>query len=304
MTWRLKNRDVLVSLMELSRELFFEKYGYRIYKDTSSFDQLIKQAEIDVVGLAFEEGLREIYAVDIAFHEGGLSYGSREDTVSKVIKKCLRSVMCIVGYYGFAKITIVFAAPKMNPAMARDVEVCRNDIQAVLKQAGIDCDIEIITNKAFSEKILEPVLNVIGDVADTSELFMRSLQLYRMFMSKKEPARIPNTTQSLLPVTPDKDLTGLKEMKVGALVRHVTASILQREGFISPEEIELLQTSAYSKQTFHIAYPLLQNADQVFDKSKYYAQPLSISGVNYYLFSQWYASHHPYVLAWIMAHQP
>ncbi|MBS5871949.1 MAG: hypothetical protein KIC57_06400, partial [Porphyromonas sp.] len=41
---------------------------------TSDFSQFLKQAEIDVLGVD-KDG--NVYAIDVAFHEGGLGYGKK-----------------------------------------------------------------------------------------------------------------------------------------------------------------------------------------------------------------------------------
>lgn len=67
--WELKNRETLEQLMKTSDELFTRKYGYDIYKKNSSLDQLIGQAEIDVLGINYEENQIQIFAIDVAFHK-------------------------------------------------------------------------------------------------------------------------------------------------------------------------------------------------------------------------------------------
>ncbi len=303
MKWELKNRDTLKALMQSSEKLFSDTYGYKIYKSTTSFEQLIKQAEIDVIGIAFGDDQYEIYAIDVAFHEAGLSYGSREETVGRVIKKCLRTAMCIYGYYGLIDGTIIFTTPKMNPAIVGDIKACMDNMHAVLKQVGLNYEIRIIANEDFSEKILEPVLSVLGDVADTGELFMRSLQLHQMFALKKPERVKPIKTSAALPATIEGSIIGLEEMKVGAIARKVLGQLLEEGQYVSVVEIEKLQTAEYSRQVFHLSYPLLQKAASSFDKVRYYALPLHIFGEDYFLCSQWLETHRPHLLNWLASHK-
>lgn len=51
----------------------------------NSFDQLLKQAEIDVLGINPTEGI--VYGIDVAFHSVGLNYGSKTKTAETIIKK-------------------------------------------------------------------------------------------------------------------------------------------------------------------------------------------------------------------------
>ncbi|MEQ8198358.1 MAG: hypothetical protein ABRQ27_10175 [Clostridiaceae bacterium] len=114
------------------------------------------------MGISFDENVSHIYAVDVAFHEAGLNYGSKEETIARVIKKFLRTAMCIYGYLGFNNGTIIFTSPKINPAVEQDMMKCADDISQVLNELGLFYKIRIIGNNDFAEKILEPVLNVLG----------------------------------------------------------------------------------------------------------------------------------------------
>ncbi|OCZ54290.1 hypothetical protein [Dehalobacter sp. TeCB1] len=308
--WELKNRDTIEQLMKRSNELFSQKYGYDIYKGNRSIDQLIGQAEIDVIGICFEETQNQIYAIDVAFHEAGLNYGSKNETVTRVIKKCLRSAMCIHGYFGIETGTIIFTSPKINPAVEQDLTNCLDDISLVLKDTGLNYKIRIIGNDDFSEKILEPVLNVLGDVADTSELFMRSLQMYNMFAGKKPKQTTTQRTTNMRKVSPEFDviksqgIDGLEEMKIGVIVRTVLRKLLE-DGMVLKEEIEKMQTKEYSKETFDLQYPLLQKAALTQGKSpvRYYSAPLKIYGEDYFLCSEWFEvpanNDRPYLMKWL-----
>lgn len=185
--WDLHNKEVLEQLMVTSDQFFSEKYGYDVYKGNKTIDQLIGQAEIDVMGINFDQEQMHIYAVDVAFHEAGLNYGPNEITITRVIKKSLRTIMCIYGYFGFSIGTIIFTSPKINPTLEQGIMRGISDINRLLQELEINYMIRIIANENFAEKILDPVLNVLGDVADTSELFMRSsLQIYNMFARKMQ----------------------------------------------------------------------------------------------------------------------
>ena len=114
--WQLKHEEHLARVMELTDKFFSEKYGYSIYKKTSSLSQLLQQAECDAIGIEVQSGMNRIFAVDVAFHEGGLNYGSRDATIKKIIAKSLRTAMCIYGYLDSKEAEIIFASPKIKKA--------------------------------------------------------------------------------------------------------------------------------------------------------------------------------------------
>ena len=309
--WELKNKEVLEQLMQNSSTIFKEKYGYNLYKGNRGIDQLLAQAEIDVIGISFDGSNKYIYAIDVAFHEAGLNYGSKVETVSRVIKKCIRTAMSIYGYYGFTDGTIIFTSPKINPAVINDINACVNDITSVLDDLGLNYKIRIITNEDFSDKVLEPVLNVLGDVADTSELFMRSLQMYNLFAGKKPKAVTRRNKRKITPeLEPIEDtgIEGLEEMAIGVIVRTVLRKMIE-SGEVSAQEIELMQTRDYSKDTFDIQYPLLLKVSETDGKSpaRYYSPPLKIHGEDYFLCSEWYErednNDRPYLMKWLALHK-
>lgn len=97
-SWALMNEDAIKKLVDESRDFFADKYGHEIYKKTSSFHQLIQQAEIDVLG---------------ASHTGEhYNYVSKNDTAMRIAKKIFGSAMCIYGYFNYARGEIIFAFPK------------------------------------------------------------------------------------------------------------------------------------------------------------------------------------------------
>jgi len=312
--WELKNKETLEQLMKASIQLFSQKYGYDVYKGNRSLEQLIGQAEIDVMGINYEENQTQLYAIDVAFHEAGLNYGSKDETVTRVIKKCLRTAMCIYGYFGYSTGTIIFTSPKINPSVEQDLMKRVEDISLVLNEFGLNYKIRIIANDDFGEKILEPVLNVLGDVADTSELFMRSLQMYNLFATKRPKQVRTQRATTERKITPELEMIesegmdGLQEMKIGVIVRTVLRKILE-DGKVSKEEIEKMQIKEYSKETFDIQFPLLQKAALSQGKSpaRHYSAPLKIYGEEYYLCSEWYEvpanNDRPYLLNWLALHK-
>ena len=102
------------------------------------------------------------------------------------------------------------------------------------------------------------------------------------------------------------DESKYKELKIGKIVNVIMRKILE-SGQITEEELQQLQRSDYSKTTFDIQYPVLKKAGEVFEKVRYYAQPVYIRGEAYYLCSQWFETtannDRPYLLKWIAAHE-
>lgn len=309
--WPLQHEDELVALMTAADDLFDSKYKYKIFKKTSSFSQLIQQAECDAVGIAVQENGNRFYAVDVAFHESGLNYGSREETVMKVIAKILRMAICLYGFVGSKVAEIVFASPKINLAVLNDLEPCIKDTNALLAGRGFDFKVRVIANDEFNESVLQPILLISDGVADTSELFLRSYQMFTMFSdtSTSEPnqtrPRVARKITALLD-SPLADEGTYKELKIGQLARTVLRKMLE-DGLASEDEVRFMQKAEYSKQFFGVQYPVLLRTDEGDTELHYYKDPIFIRGERYRICCEWYETaannDRPYLLKWIESHK-
>ena len=311
--WNLQHEEELQHMMKTADEHFSLKYGYRIFKKNSSLSQIILQGECDVVGISLLNGINQYYAVDVAFHSAGLNYGTREETVMKVIAKSIRTAMCLYGYMESKEAEIIFASPKINPSVMKDLKPCIEDLNELFKRLGYHFVVRVIANEEFNEAVLQPILIVSDGIADTNELFIRSYQMYAMFadtstdmVSTQQPSRqsvIHKQKQS-----PDEyEEYGIyKELKVGKIVQVVLRKLLE-SGVATEEEVQLMQSVEYSKQHFDLQYPLLVSMDNNYDRVRYYAKPLIIRGVKYVMCSQWFETpannDRPYLLKWIKDHE-
>jgi len=178
--WELKHKDTLKQIMTAFENYYQTKYGFTIFKGMS-LEQTLKQAEIDVIGIHYSDHQPTVYAIDVAFHEGGLIYGKKGDTGRQVIKKLLRTALCIFGYFDIADGEIIFASPKINNAELQEILPLINEIDALMESIELNFHYKLIANRDFESEILNPIIIRSKGIADTSELFMRSYQLYRLF---------------------------------------------------------------------------------------------------------------------------
>lgn len=312
--WDLKNTDKVAEIMEKTNEYFENKYGYSIYKN-NSLEQLIMQAEVDVLGIYMDKSENRIYAIDVAFHEAGLNYGSKDETVSRVIKKCIRTAICIYGYMDMDEGEVIFASPKINPAIIEHLEPKISEVNSLFDSLGLKFKTRLIANEEFNGKILEPILIASEGISDTSELFLRSYQMYNMFSgsgkTRKSGKQKRTTTDNSSNNIIDSNLSDetLKELKIGKLVQR-TMKLLFEEEKISPEEIDKMTQSDYSKQVFNANLPVLKEVPlggninelkkDANNYSRYYAYTISIYGKDYLLSSQWIENlHRSYYENWL-----
>ena len=155
-------------------------------------------------------------------------------------------------------------------------------------------------------------MHISGDVADTSELFMRSLQMVNLFADRATfTERKHKTTGTECPLPKSEshgNASSLSEMKIGVVVRTILKNLLE-QGSVSEEEVKLMQTKEYSKETFDIQYPLLLPVQdsKVGRPARYYSAPITIRGNKYFLCSEWFEvpanNDRPYLLKWLALHQ-
>ncbi len=304
--WQLNHEDRLEEIMSTTDRFFSEQYGYSIYKKTSSLSQLLQQAECDAIGIEVQGGTNKIYAVDVAFHEAGLNYGTREATIKKIIAKSLRTAMCIYGYLDAREAEIIFASPKIHKSVLDGVAPCLADMQRIMDDLGFRFLFRIIANDDFRDKVLVPILKASNGVADTNELFIRSYQMTQMFEKKSvSPGKLMKPAASETQ-TPQEAEDTYSEMKIGKVAQLVMRPILE-SGRVSAKEIVQLQNKEYSYDVLNLNFPLLVRTDAEFDKARYYSEPLHINGAEYVMCSQWIErpenNDRPYLMRWIRAHQ-
>lgn len=179
--WPLHHEDELQTIMSTVSHAFEEMRGYQIFKKNASLKQVIQQGECDLIGYAATEGHFDVCAVDVAFHEFGLQYGSRQETVCKILAKCARTAMCLYGYMDIKGGEVLFASPKIHRSVMNDTLPCIEKLNELFTTLGFSFVAKVVANDDFNQQILRPVLNLSSNVADTSELFLRSYQMLKMF---------------------------------------------------------------------------------------------------------------------------
>ena len=304
--WQLNHEEQLEEIMSKTDKFFSEKYGYSIYKKTASLSQLLQQAECDAIGIEVQGGTNKIYAVDVAFHEAGLNYGTRDATIKKIIAKCLRTAMCIYGYLDAREAEIIFASPKIHKSILDGVSPCLVDMQKVMDDLGFRFLFRIIANDDFRNKVLVPILKASNGVADTNELFIRSYQMTQMFEKKSVSPGKPSSPDASEMQTSKEAEDTYAEMKIGKVAQLVLRPILE-SGRVPADEIVQLQSKEYSNDVLNLNFPLLVKTDAEYDKARYYSEPLHINGAEYVMCSQWIErpenNDRPYLMSWIRAHQ-
>jgi hypothetical protein len=290
-SWPISNDDELRQKFERVRVLAGESIGVPIFKKCE-FAQFVRQTEIDVLGLRLgsDPAAMQVLAVDSAFHEGGLLYGSADETVGRVLKKLIRAALAVEGYLNVGKAIIVFATPKVAESIREPIQRHLASLEAALggpASAGASLRFRLIANQDFADEIARPVLETGTSVADTSELFLRAQQLMALC---EQPARKPRAMRDGTSNTDQVE-------GIGAHVR-ATMAELAEAALLTPEVVAELSSARYSKSRFNLGHSflkpvaphldLLQQRHDSNGYARYWKQPLAIDGNHFLMCSQWF----------------
>lgn len=298
-SWELHNKEKIEQLMRVVSESYHINHQMTIFKNNQSYSQLLQQGEIDVLGLEIQNAkVAEIYGIDIAFHEGGLNYGGTQGTVERVIKKLVRTAMIILGYFNLDRGKIIFASPKIPYASSELFVTSINKLNTIVKDLNLDFEFIVYGNEDFKENIFLPVISLSRSVADTSELFMRSLQMYNMFMDDTSVTPRSQTIQPPKKIKPSttSNTNETDEIKIGVFVRTSIANLITNDQ-LTAEMLEWLSSKKYCKETFDINYPLLKKLEssvplaeqrKINSYDRYWKEVLTINGEKYLLCNDWY----------------
>ena len=210
----------------------------------NELDQILKQAEIDVLGI---NNANTVFMVEVAFHEGGLNYGSKIETKNKIFEKLLRAYLIGLAYFSNKELKILFATPKTNPATKEIIDDYFELLDREFSSEKVH--FQFITNENFKNEILIPTLKTTSSEADTGELFLRSYKLLNMFdlttQNETSPAakQIQNTSIDLEAI--------LKTTNVHNIPASATINF-NNNALLSPPKIEFyINDKLVSKSIFN-----------------------------------------------------
>ncbi|MCY4628449.1 MAG: hypothetical protein OXE58_12915 [Acidobacteria bacterium] len=152
-----------------------EDFGDDVFKGTRDVEQLLKQAELDALGMT-RNG--EVHALETAFHEGGLSYGKEADTIPTVRKKMLRTYLVLKGlrYSVENRWHVWFISPKVKDKHTKELET----LFCELKETYCEVDWHLCINESVKTEVWKRTLEKTEKTSDTSELLLRAKTLLKV----------------------------------------------------------------------------------------------------------------------------
>ena len=184
----------------------------------STPSQFVKQCEIDVVGVKFENSKAEkIYLIDTAFHRSGLGY---HDAVATVAKKIIRAVLVsAVVFDTNIPIDVIFAAPKCGNKLEGEIKLIVNALEKINKSFYPDITIRLHLNDTFTQEVYLPLKNNVDKLNNDNDLFMRAINLEKVAESfaVKSPTASKSVSQKSATVHSHSKCSKIKCTKEKAL---------------------------------------------------------------------------------------
>lgn len=305
MAWEYYNEERIEVIVNTVQSSFIDDYD--VFKKNKSVSQIIRQGEIDALGLELiGKETKEIYAVDVAFHEGGLNYGEKTTTIAKIISKLTRMAITLHGYFDSNDAKVIFASPKINHSVYEPLMDAVEKLKRIFKNNfELSFDFQVISNESFKSRLIDQLDMASKEVADTSELYMRSIQMYKMFEKTYiKPKQVKVRTI--------KDMNDLEvsdnysDLKIGALVRLSLPKLIQSNA-LDNEMISNLQDKYYSKITFDMNYPILKKINPELSilenryeagYTRYYSFKVIYKGDEYLITSEWFDRNRAKYILW------
>lgn len=275
-------------LMDESSKIFGN-----IFKDTKNIDQLIKQCEIDVLGINTYNS--SVFAVDIAYHSSGLGY---KDSINVVTKKILRTVFALKLYFkDVDTFHIYFISPIIGKKLNDQLVFRIDEIINFLESKDLKFNISLLSNDKFKDEVLNPMMKISNEVADMSELFLRSYQLISLFDNENKI--------NLKSINKTKDQNESEgKLAVGVLAQTQFVRLIENNK-LNDGTLSGLQSSEYCKRVFGMNFPILKKINdknnireerQINGYPRYYVKPID----EYLLCNDWYERHRDSLNLWLL----
>lgn len=297
----------------------FRGVNWVIFKNDQDLSQALRQVECDAIGIKTEENGFSVYAMESAFHENGLNYGGREVTCAKVVSKLVRVAIALNLYMRGCRHSVIFVSPKISDAIQTDLTRALEQVSDIFEAHGYPCDFQLIGNDDYLNTILHPVVGVSQTVSDTSELFLRSLQLMQIYgevarvLPKRRVAASQTQAEGMAEsgeqageAAPEanscSDIDPYEGQKVGAIAKKYLREWIETK--CDEQCLKEFLDKDKSKQIFDINLPLLCRPEGrvVGGHPRYYSEPLFIMNEEYYMCSQWFATSRPKLIKWLEQH--
>jgi hypothetical protein len=278
---------------------------------SSSFEQVdfatfVRHASVDVLGLRLDHhvGGIEAIAVDSAINDTQLPHGGAEETIVRLIQRMTRAGFALAAYLAPRQTSVVFATPWLATAVRQEVQRHLSLLEARLAEhrdlAVSRLRFRVIADGDFADEIVQPVLEHVDAVADTSEL--RDQPQRSTALGSAGDGAAPREGDGA--TRPEAG----KGSRIGEHVRR-TMRELAASGRLTARIIGDLLDPRYCKARFNLGYPFLKPVDRSVPLSRqgndqhgrgrYWKKPLRVGDREFLMCNNWFVWQRDAFEAWV-----
>jgi hypothetical protein len=302
--WTVARERELRATFEAARSFADDTIGRSSFGQVD-FESFVRHASIDVLGLRVDrDGGTEAIAVDSAINDTELPHGNAEETIVRLIQRMTRAAFALAAFLEPRQASVVFATPWLATAVRQEVQRHLALLeQRLAQQRGpgmAHLRFRVIADGDFADEIVQPVMEHVGAVADTSGLVGQPQRSTRLGGTANGSTR----RGSDRPLKP----TGNAGSRIGEHVRR-TMNELAASGRLTARIVGDLLDPHYCKARFNLRHPFLKPIDQNVPIStqrmdrngngRYWKVPLKIGGHEFLMCSQWFVRQRDAFDAWV-----
>lgn len=303
--WTIARERELRATFEAVRRFSDDAIGRSSFAQID-FEAFVRHANIDVLGLRLDHhvGGIEAIAVDSAINDTELPHGSAEETIVRLIQRMTRAGFALAAYLEPRQTNVVFATPWLAIPVRQEVQRHLSLLESRLAEqrnhAVSRLRFRVIADGDFADEIVQPVLEHVDAVADTSGLVgqpQRSTPFGRAG-NGSAPRRVDR------PIKP----TIRKGSRIGEHVRR-TMHELAASGRLTAPIIGDLLDPRYCKARFNLGYaflkpvdrsiPLSRQGNDQHGRGRYWKKPLRVGDREFLMCNNWFVWQRDAFDAWV-----
>jgi hypothetical protein len=177
-SWELHNKDLIEEVMFSTKNFFYEKYNYNIFKDSTLSSQFLTTGDIDVLGIEINsDSIVNIYGINSDFEEKNIEVEDFTITIERIILDLIKTSMLIYGYYNLSKGTIIFVKPNLNTSLINPLNEAIKFLYEAYKLFGLHFNFIMVVNEDYSVHINNNVSKKIGAKRKNAKLKVEETSL-------------------------------------------------------------------------------------------------------------------------------
>jgi hypothetical protein len=300
--WAVARERELRAAFEAVRRFSDDTIGRSSF-GTIDFESFVRHARIDVLGLRLDRdcGGIEAIAVDSAINDTELPHGNAEETIVRLIERMTRAGFALAAYLNPHQASVVFATPWLAKAVRQEVQrhlaLLETRLAEQRDQAMSRLRFRVIADADFADEIVQPVLQHVDAVADSSGLADQP----------QAPAPLGSSSAQRGSERP-RTATTKAGGRIGEHVRRTMAQ-LAASGRLSARIVGDLLDPRYCKARFNLGYaflkpversvPLPRQGNDRHGRGRYWKKPLRVGGHEFLMCNDWYAEQRGAFDAWV-----